>query len=141
MGGCPTSGCAQRGMVPLDVDRPSNCPACGEAVRHDSYDCICGGRYHLECAYEGCIRPSCSLIGVPLGGAKRPWWRPRHIRRGAYQASIMIALAATVYMLYVLLVDKPSEDLTDHLMAAGMVLILATFSASSINYTPAAPKL
>ena len=127
MGGCPTNGCAQRGLVPLDVERPSHCPTCGEPVPRDSYDCICGGRYHLECAFEGCIRPACRLVGQPLGGRQRPinW------RLGVYRSSLLIVLAAAVFILYALLAgDDPTTELSaGQLGVAGMVLIVAAFAA------------
>jgi hypothetical protein len=127
MGGCPTSGCAQRGMVPLDIERPSDCPACGEPVPRDSYDCICGGRYHLECALEGCIRPACRLVGLPLGGRRKPinWLK------GAHQISLVIVLASTVAILYLLLAEEnPLAELSvPQLAAAGMTLVMAAFAA------------
>ena len=120
LGGCPTSGCAQRGLVPLDVDRPSACPACGEGVPGDSYDCICGGRYHLECVHEGCIRPGCRMFGLALGGRPRPFpWR-----RTAHQLSIAAALAATVAVLYTLLVSENPDTGLGRLVGAGMWLVL-----------------
>lgn len=127
MGGCPTNGCAQRGLVPLDVERPSACPACGEFVPGDSYDCVCGGRYHLECVLEGCIRPACRFFEVPLGGRKRPIdWRP-WIQR----ASLGITLAAASYVLYLLLAQDPrAQPSVLRLAATGMVLIVASFVAA-----------
>lgn len=131
MGGCPTNGCAQRGMVPLDVERPSACPACGDPVPRDSYDCICGGRYHLECVLEGCIRPACRLVGLPLGGRKRPInWRKR-----IHQVSLAVILGAVIGVLYLLLADEdPLAELSvTQLAITGMTLVLAAFVAAETS--------
>ncbi|MBL4848337.1 MAG: hypothetical protein JKY65_22690 [Planctomycetes bacterium] len=128
MGGCPTTGCAQRGMVPHNVERPSACPVCGEGVPRDSYDCICGGRYHLECVFEGCIRPGCRLFGQPLGGRKPAI----NFARGINLLSGAIGLLAVIFLLSTLLGSDhlSGDDALWKLGGAGVVLVLSAFSAS-----------
>jgi hypothetical protein len=106
-------------MVPHDVERPSACPACGEGVPRDSYDCV----------YEGCIRPACRLVAIPLGGRKRPFdWRTL-----IHRISLVIVLVAFIYILYMLLVggEIGAGFSTWQLAGAGMTLVVMAFIASA----------